>query len=94
MGKVKLFVHPNCVPCQEVKDLVIEGQLEDQVEIIDVTNDDGFKQFKDQVLCHGDGAVPSAYKDGRSCQIMTGGEKGLEIICPPSSPEIESVPPA
>jgi len=91
-----------CQPCEELGKLIEEGKfanLDGEVDFVDIMTDEGFKRFSDEVLSKDDGAVPSAYINGKKCQIFVQGEGEGKIVyfdCPsngqPSSPDEKSSP--
>ena len=83
---IKVFTSRHCQPCQEVDKLIKEGKFQGEVELIDIESDDGFQKFKDEVLSLGDGAVPSAYKDGKKCIIRITEDDSLVFNCPIDTP--------
>lgn len=87
MPKTKVFVSEHCAPCQEVKKLIQEKHLEEEIELVDVNTDEGFALFYQMVLSKRDGAVPSAFKDGQECKILVGGDEVIKIECPPPPPQ-------
>lgn len=89
-----------CQPCEEITKLVEEGKFRstetDEVDVVDIGTDEGFKRFSDHILSKQPGAVPSAYLDGVKCQIMVvDGEVQFECLNSdqPASPEEKSPPP-
>ena len=85
---IKVYTAEGCSPCQAVKaglskqGYKIDGQ---RVEVVDVSTDAGFDDFVKSVLAHGDGAVPSAFKDGQQCEILLDDETGEVFLeCPHS----------
>ena len=56
--------------------------IEEKIEVIDIETDEGFLKFKQEVLDHTDGAVPSAYREGKKCIIGFDEEGGLLLDCP------------
>ncbi|GEM_PF-1862497 len=105
MGKKQIVFYTSkngdCEPCQEITKLVEEGKFfnteTDEVDLIDISSDEGFKKFSDEILSKQPGAVPSAYMNGVKCQI-TVVEDEVQFECPssapPSSPEESPSPPA
>lgn len=91
-----------CKPCEEITKLVEDGKFfnseTDEVDLVDISSDEGFQKFNDHILSKQPGAVPSAYMDGVKCQIMVvDGE--VEFRCttnnaPPASPEETPAPPS
>lgn len=80
---IKIYTAEHCGPCHRVHELLdkhghnIDGE---DVRLVDVESDDGFQEFKAEILSKGDAAVPSAYKDGEKCQISIEDET-LHLIC-------------
>jgi len=80
---IKIYTAEHCGPCHLVRELLdkqgnnVDGE---DVRLVDVESDDGFQEFKAQILSKGDAAVPSAYKDGEKCQIRIEDET-LHLIC-------------
>lgn len=75
MGKILYYTSKtgDCEPCKEINQLVESGKFvspDGEVDLVDISTDEGFKRFNEQVLSKQDGAVPSAYKDGKKCQIL------------------------
>jgi len=83
MPKIKVFTSEHCVPCHEVVDLIKKGKHFDDIELVDIETEEGFSEFKKSVLNKGDGAVPSAYKDGIKCSIGVDEDDNLVFTCPP-----------
>jgi predicted thioredoxin/glutaredoxin len=86
---IKVFTSKNCSPCHEVDRLIHEGKFAGEVELVDIETDEGFNQFKKEVLSFGDGAVPSAYKDGQRCVISITEDDHLIFNCPTDPPASE-----
>lgn len=89
---IRVYTAKHCTPCHEVERLIKEGRFDGEIELVDIETDEGFLKFKDQVLQHTDGAVPSAYKDGKRCKIQIDEEEDRLIFecptdLPPASPE-------
>lgn len=88
---IKIYISAHCEPCQEIKSLADRGELGEDVQVIDVETDEGFVEFTQEVLSHGDGVVPSAYEDGQRCLLGRNEEGDFIVECPrddpPSSPE-------
>ncbi len=88
-----------CKPCTEITKLVEAGQFAspetDEVDVVDITTDEGYQRFYDEILSKQDGAVPSAYFGGKKCAIMVDKET-VYFECPsndlPASPEEKSPP--
>lgn len=84
---ITVFAAKNCLPCREVKDLIEKGRVSEKVDLVDIETDEGFERFSKEVLSSGDGAVPSAYKDGMKCTIKIDEEKRIVIFdCPQAAP--------
>jgi len=85
---VKVYTSKNCGPCHEIVELIKEGQFqgEEEVELVDIETDEGFAKFTKAVLAHGDGAVPTAYKDGKKCNIRVTEDNMLVFECPTDGP--------
>lgn len=79
-----VFTSKNCPPCKDVDRLVKEGRFKGvgEIELVDIESDEGFERFKKEVLDFGDGAVPSAYKEGKKCIISVTEDDNLLINCP------------
>lgn len=90
---IRLYTSKNCPPCAQLEELMEQGHLtidEDELEIVDIETDEGFEKFSEEVLQHGDGAVPSAYLEGQKCNIRID-EDGIHFDCPaPSSDSASS----
>ena len=85
---IKLYTARHCIPCHDVIDALNAGKYRgEEVEIIDVETDEGFVQFCRDVLDHGDGFVPVAFKDGQRCQIEIDDTNGEVVITCPVSGE-------
>ena len=86
---IRIYTAKHCKPCHEIEQLIKEGKFagEKEVELIDIETDEGFEQFRKEVLDFSDGAVPSAYKDGKKCLIHIDEENNhLLLECPTSGP--------
>ena len=89
-----------CTPCAEISKLVEEGKFScpdsEEVDVVDINTDEGFDRFAKDVLSKSDGAVPTAYIDGKKCQIDAT-EDWVFINCPkddlPEAPAGISSPP-
>lgn len=86
---LRVFVSDHCAPCQQVKRAIQEGKFQGEVEMVDIETDEGFIKFKEEVLSLGDGAVPSAYKEGKKCLISIAEDDSLFINCPTDPPASE-----
>lgn len=85
MGKVKLYASEHCIPCQAVR---AQLATDPNVEVVDIDTDAGFEEFTREVLSHGDGAIPSAYKDGKQCKVLFDKEvQEFFIECPEEDEE-------
>jgi len=96
VGKVVLYVAPECDPCEEVRRAVAAGRTVDTVEVVDIETDEGWDRFNHEVLSRGDGEVPSAYRDGNACEILLDTDDGTVIFdCPePAAPPATPAPTA
>jgi len=88
---ITIFTSKNCPPCQGLEEKLKEVNLQDEVELVDIETDDGFLKFKEEVIDHGDGAVPSAYKDGKQCKIGYDEDDRLVLDCPTDEIEDEFI---
>jgi len=79
---IRVYVSKHCGPCKQVEKMIKQGQVNEDIELIDIETDSGFEKFKAEVLEHGDGAVPSAYKDGKQCRIGFSEDETLVFECP------------
>lgn len=91
---VRVYHSKHCKPCEIVTKLIKQGRFEgeEEVELVDLETEEGFKEFYNHVLEHRDSAVPSAYKDGERCLIkITEDNDALVFECPgeASTPEVE-----
>ena len=78
-NKIRVFVAENCQPCIPIKELIKEGKIDVEVEMIDITSEQGFEYIKHLGL---DG-VPAAYDGSNPCRMQINEEDGiLNIICP------------
>jgi hypothetical protein len=91
MGKIVYYTSKSgdCKPCGEINKLVEAGQFvspDGEVDLVDITTDEGFDRFNKEILSKQDGAVPTAYKDGQKCQIIL--ENGQVFFeCDPNNHE-------
>lgn len=85
----------DCVPCQDVRDLLQEGRVElgdgmtptEKVDLIDIETDEGYEQFFSEVLQHQDAGIPWAIQEGQKCDILLDDERRVVIFkCPSDSP--------
>ena len=84
---VRIYTAKHCTPCHEIAELIKKGRATEDVELIDIETDEGFARFTQEVLEHGEGAVPSAYRDGERCAILIDEvTKDLLIECPRDGP--------
>jgi len=90
---VRIYTARHCTPCHHIEDLIKEGKISEDVELIDIETDEGFLKFKEEVLDSDDGRVPSAYKEGQQCRIGLDEQDTLVFDCPTNETPIE-VPPA
>lgn len=81
----------NCRPCEEITKLIEEGKFEspdtEEVDLIDISTEEGFKRFYDEILSKEDGGVPSAYLGGKKCLLVV--EDGVVHFECPSSDQPE-----
>jgi glutaredoxin len=84
---ITVFTSKNCTPCQEITDLIKQGKYEGEIELVDIETDEGFERFRKQVLDLGEGAVPSAYREGLKCQILITDDDTVLFNCPGDHPE-------
>ena len=90
---IRLYVSKNCTPCKDVKDLIKEGRYTaaEQVELVDIDSKEGFAEFQEKVLDRQDGGVPSAFQDGRKCEVLYNEDEDILVFkCPPDSPALSS----
>lgn len=79
MKKVRVFVAEHCSPCIPVKELIEDGKIDAEVELIDIESEEGFK-YIEQLNIEG---VPSAYQGNEQCQLRVDEENQiLNILCP------------
>jgi len=94
-------VSEGCTPCEEIGKLIEAGKFSspdtDEIDLVDISTDEGFERFVKEVLSKNDGGVPSAYLDGQKCRIEIVDNEIVEISCPksgpPASPDEKSSPP-
>lgn len=86
-----------CQPCEEIGKLIEAGKFQTpngELDYVDITTDEGFQRFYDEVLSKEDSGVPSAYINGQRCRILI--EDGVvKFDCPsnqPSSPDEKASP--
>lgn len=89
---IRVYTGKHCQPCHPIEELIKQGKVAEDVELVDIETDEGFLKFKEEVLDKGDGAVPSAYKNGQHCKIILSEEEDRVFFeCskddPPSSRE-------
>lgn len=88
---ITVYTSASCTPCQEIQRLLNEQKAQHpDVEIVDIETDAGFDRFAAEVLSKGDGAVPSAYRDGKRCAILVDDEsKAVAFDCdnPDATPD-------
>jgi hypothetical protein len=99
-NKIIYFTAKNsgCKPCEELGKLIEAGKFQSpdgEVDFVDIMTDEGFKRFSDEILSKDDGGVPSAYLNGKKCQLFVQDEI-VYFECPsndqPSSPDEKSSP--
>lgn len=77
--KVRIFVAEHCEPCIPIKELIQEGKIDAEVELIDIESDEGFAYIEKLQL---DG-VPVAYEGTNRCRMQINEDDGiLNVICP------------
>lgn len=99
--RIVYYTASGCKPCEEVTRLINEGRVAnseiDEIDMVDIETDEGFERFTKEVLSKGHGAAPSAYLDGKKCQIEIHDEEIVVFNCPkddsPASAEEISSPP-
>ena len=81
---IRIYTAKHCRPCHEVEQLIKGGKFSgDDIELVDIETNEGFEKFKKEVLDFSDGAVPSAYRDGKKCLIHIDEENNsLLFECP------------
>lgn len=79
---IRVYTAKHCDPCHKIEDLIREGRISEDVELVDIETDEGFLKFKEEVLNSDNGAVPSAYKEGQQCKIGFGEDNSLVFECP------------
>ena len=89
----------SCRPCTEINKLIEAGQFvcpEGEVDLVDITTDEGFDRFSKHILSKQDGGVPSAYLGDKKCRLILDDGK-VFFECPSSElhedPEQKSSPP-
>jgi glutaredoxin len=89
---IRVYTAKHCKPCHSVERLIKEGRFAgEEVELVDIETDEGFKKFKEEVLDFSDGAVPSAYKGGEKCLIHIDEENNsLLLECPTAPPSAQT----
>lgn len=87
---IVFYTAEGCTPCEEVSKLIQEGKFAspdaDEIDLVDIGTDEGFGRFAKDVLSKNDGGVPSAYLDGKKCQIEKLDDNTLYIECPKDGP--------
>ncbi len=76
MELVKVFVAGGCGPCQEIKQLIEEGRVSEDIDLIDVTSDEGYPYIEKMGLSK----VPSAYRGTQECKLQIDDEEHLLIV--------------
>lgn len=98
--KITVFASHHCKPCQEVIAAIKSSKVSAEVDLVEIDTDEGFAKFSEMVLKKGDGAVPSAYREGRKCDILMDEEGNVNFECPekdrpePAPQDAPSVTPA
>lgn len=92
MSDIRVFTSKNCPPCQEIHGLLETYQGPEEITVIDIDTDEGFAEFKKEVMISGQGAVPSAFRDGQKCIVTLNENKdSLLFKCP--GPDCTEKPP-
>ena len=100
--RIVYYSASGCQPCEEVTRLIKEGKVDnseiDEIDLVDIETDEGFERFTKEILSKGEGAAPSAYLDGKKCQIEIYDDQIVVFNCPkndsPASPQETPSPPA
>jgi len=83
---IRVYTAEHCAPCvalgRELKEQIKQGKIQEDIEFIDIETDEGFEMFKKEVLSKNDGAVPSAYREGKQCKIGYDEDHTIVIECP------------
>ena len=88
-NKIRVFVAENCQPCIPIKELINEGKIDADVEMIDIESEEGYQYIEKLKL---DG-VPAAYDGSNPCRMQINEEDGiLNIICPGDEKPVEPSP--
>lgn len=79
--KVRVFVGQGCAPCGPVKELIQQGRVETdipdvEIEVIDVTTDEGFALIEQEDLDR----VPQAKYGDQFCQLEIDHESRTVLI--------------
>lgn len=93
---IKVFTAGHCTPCHEIAELIRQGKFSaEDVDLVDIETEEGFKQFQELFLVHGDAYVPMAHDGKNKCDISI--KDGMvNFTCgqdSPSAPGQESTPP-
>lgn len=96
--RIVVYTSQDCTPCEEVAKLLEAGRVSnpdiDKVELVDIGTDEGFARFNEEVLLKDNGAVPSAYLDGKRCLIEILEDDTVFFNCAPEAPAEILSPPA
>ena len=92
--KIVYYTAPDCTPCEEVTRLIQEGSVDavdiKEIEVVDIETDEGFERYNREVLSKlkGDeeGGVPSAYSEGKKCEIQIVDDTFVVFNCPTDDP--------
>ncbi|GAI19090.1 unnamed protein product [marine sediment metagenome] len=82
---IVVYTSKHCAPCKEIEERIKDRNFDaggEEVEVVDIETDEGFERFAEEVLTHGDGAAPSAYREGKRCVIGFDEDERLVIDCP------------
>ena len=85
--EVVVYTTQSCGPCEELKQKILDGDVDRPVALVDIESEDGFKEFSDLVLSHSDGAIPSAFLKGKQCEILISEADTIIIRCPDDPPD-------
>lgn len=91
---IRVYMFQECPPCKEVAEKLQSMETNEEIEVVDISTDEGFDLFEKEVLSKQDGAVPSAYKDGKRCLLGFGDDGALVIDCEASGETTAPAAPA
>jgi len=88
-NKIRVFTSEHCTPCIPIKELIREGKIDADVEMIDIESPEGLEFMSKFNL----DTIPSAYQGNNPCRMQINEEDGiLNIICPGDEPPISEPP--